>query len=78
MSNEEKIDEILNEYNNPDLPGAAVMIVQSGEVIFQKGYGLAKVEEKIPITGESNFRLASVTKQFTAMSILNVNRWRKS
>jgi CubicO group peptidase (beta-lactamase class C family) len=70
MSNEEKIDEILNEYNNPDLPGAAVMIVKSGEVIFQKGYGLANVEKKIPINSATNFRLASVTKQFTAMSIL--------
>jgi CubicO group peptidase (beta-lactamase class C family) len=70
MSNEEKIDEILNEYNNPDLPGAAVMIVKSGEVIFQKGYGLANVEKKIPINRATNFRLASVTKQFTAMSIL--------
>jgi CubicO group peptidase (beta-lactamase class C family) len=70
MSNEEKIDEILNEYNNPDLPGAAVMILQNGEIIFQKGYGLANVEKKIPITATTNFRLASVTKQFAAMSIL--------
>jgi CubicO group peptidase (beta-lactamase class C family) len=70
MDYEVKIDEILNEYNNPDLPGAAVMVVQSGEVIFQKGYGLANVEKKITITVATNFRLASVTKQFTAMSIL--------
>ncbi len=70
MDNEEKIDEIFGDYNKPYLPGAAVMVVKNGEIIFEKGYGLADVEKKIPITAASNFRLASVTKQFTAMSIL--------
>ena len=70
MSNEEKIDEIFNDYNKPDMPGAAVMVVKNGKVIFEKGYGLANVEENLPVTSATNFRLASVTKQFTAMSIL--------
>ena len=70
MDNEEKMDEILIDYNKQDLPGAAVMVIKNGEIIFEKGYGLANVEKKILITGTSNFRLASVTKQFTAMSIL--------
>ncbi len=70
MSNEEKIDEIFNEYNKPDMPGAAVMVVKNGEIIFEKGYGLSNVEKNQPVTGATNFRLASVTKQFTAMAIL--------
>ena len=70
MDNEKKMDEILIDYNKPVLPGAAVMVIKNGEIIFEKGYGLADVEKKIPITAASNFRLASVTKQFTAMSIL--------
>src|SRR5690606_16771362 len=37
---------------------------------LQKNYGLANLEEKIPVTPQTNFRLASVTKQFTAASIL--------
>ena len=70
MSDEEKIDKIFKDYNKSNIPGAAVMVVKNGEIIFQKGYGLANVEKNQPVTGATNFRLASVTKQFTAMSIL--------
>ena len=70
MNNEKEIDKIFADYNRNDLPGAAVMVAQDGDIIFEKGYGLANVEKKIPVTVETNFRLASVTKQFTAMSIL--------
>ncbi|MBE0538230.1 MAG: beta-lactamase family protein [Ignavibacterium sp.] len=70
MSNEEKIDKIFSDYNKPDVPGAAVMVIENGEIIFEKSYGLANVEKNLPVTEATNFRLASVTKQFTAMSIL--------
>jgi CubicO group peptidase (beta-lactamase class C family) len=70
MSNEEKIDVMFQDYNKPGMPGAAVMVVQNGVIIFEKCYGLANVEENLPVTSATNFRLASVTKQFTAMSIL--------
>ena len=67
-----KVDEIFATFNSTDHPGAAVMIIQSGEVILQKGYGIADFEKNIAVTSKSNFRLASVTKQFTAMSILQL------
>lgn len=70
MNNEEKIDEIFSDYNRPGTPGAAVMIVKNGAIIFEKSYGLADVEKKIQVTSTTNFRLASITKQFTAMSVL--------
>lgn len=70
MNKEKEIDSILHEFNKPGLPGATVMLIKNGEIIFQKGYGLADVEKNVPITGSTNFRLASVTKQFTAMCIL--------
>jgi CubicO group peptidase (beta-lactamase class C family) len=70
MNNEDKIDQIFSEYNKTDLPGAAVMVIKNGEITFQKGYGLANIELKQPVIETTNFRLASVTKQFTAMSIL--------
>lgn len=70
MNTEKKIDEIFAGYNNPALPGAAVMVIKDGKINFQKGYGLANVESDIPINAFTNFRLASITKQFTAMSIL--------
>lgn len=70
MNNEKKLDEIFADYNNSNLPGAAVMVVKDGDIIFQKGYGLANIEKNEPISSSTNFRLASVTKQFTAMSVL--------
>jgi CubicO group peptidase (beta-lactamase class C family) len=65
-----KLDGLFREFNQPDAPGASVMIIQNGKVAFAKGYGLACVEGKVPCTPETNFRLASVTKQFTAMAVL--------
>lgn len=70
MENENKMDQLFSEYDKPDVPGAAVMVIKNGEIIFQKGYGLANIELKIPVTEKTNFRLASVTKQFTALSVL--------
>ncbi len=69
---EKKMDEIFSKYNSPELPGAAVMIIKNGKVIFSKGYGMANVEEKIPVTDSTDFRLASLTKQFTATCILQL------
>src|SRR5690349_17643273 len=65
-----KVDALFVEFNRPDAPGASVTVIQNGKVLLAKGYGLANVEERIPCTPETNFRLASLTKQFTAMSIL--------
>ena len=64
------IDSLLSDYDLVEGPGAAVMIIKDGEILFSKGYGLANLEEEIPNTNETNFRLASITKQFTAMCIM--------
>ena len=64
------IDSLLSDYDLAEGPGAAVMIIKDGEILFSKGYGLANLEEGIPNTNETNFRLASITKQFTAMCIM--------
>ncbi|MCL5030354.1 MAG: beta-lactamase family protein [Bacteroidetes bacterium] len=64
------IDSILLDYNKPDSPGAAVMIIQNGKILFEHGYGLANLEDKIPVQSNTNFRLASVTKEFTAAAIM--------
>jgi CubicO group peptidase (beta-lactamase class C family) len=65
-----RIDALFADFNRSDAPGASVAVIQNGKVLLAKGYGLANLEEKIPCTPETNFRLASLTKQFTAMSIL--------
>ena len=48
------------------------MVIKNGKPIFKKAYGVANLEEKTPITLSTNFRLASVTKQFTAMCIMRL------
>jgi CubicO group peptidase (beta-lactamase class C family) len=57
-----------------DSPGAAVMAIDQGEVILKLGWGKHRVdqaqEQSVACTPQSNFRLASITKQFTATAIL--------
>lgn len=67
-----EVDQIFSAYNSAEIPGAAVMVIQNGEPIIQKGFGIADFENKIPVSSKTNFRLASVTKQFTAMAILQL------
>jgi CubicO group peptidase (beta-lactamase class C family) len=64
------IESVLSEYRGEQVPGAAVRVIQDGEAVFTGAFGLADVENGVPVTSETNFRLASVTKQFTATSIL--------
>ncbi len=70
MSIEKKLDKIFKKFDKKDSPGASVAISKDGEVIFQKGYGSAQLEYEIPITNETIFHVASVSKQFTAFCIL--------
>jgi CubicO group peptidase (beta-lactamase class C family) len=65
-----KVDALLARTVRAGGPGAAVMVISDGRVVHQKGYGLADVENRIPITPRTTFDLASVSKQFTAMAIM--------
>lgn len=51
-------------------PGAAVIAVKDGQVVFRKGYGMANMELGVAIEPDMVFRIGSITKQFTAVSIL--------
>ena len=63
-----RVDEIFSEWNRPDTPGAAVAVIRDGAVVFRKDYGMAGLEYGIPITPETVFHTASVSKQFTAFA----------
>ncbi|MFQ5583658.1 MAG: serine hydrolase domain-containing protein [Calditrichia bacterium] len=67
---EKAVDQLFRPYRGKDVPGAAVMVIQNGHPILTRTYGMANLEKGIPVTPETNFRLASVTKQFTAMCIM--------
>ena len=63
------IDALMQRYDG-QVPGAAVLVLHEGQSVFQRGYGLAVVEDHTPVTARTNFRLASISKQFTAAAIL--------
>jgi CubicO group peptidase (beta-lactamase class C family) len=66
----DQVDTLFADYDKPDSPGCALAIVQNGEVIYQRGYGMANLDHDIPIVPNTVFHVASVSKQFTAMAIL--------
>ena len=68
MVDMDEIDSIFAEWNEPGAPGGAVAVIRDGSVIFSKGYGLAQLEYDVPVTPTTVFHVASVSKQFTAMS----------
>jgi len=65
-----KIDSIFEEFHGNSTPGVSVAVINEDKVIYQKGFGLADLKTKVLIEPKTNFRLASITKQFTAFSIL--------
>ncbi|HTS27045.1 MAG TPA: serine hydrolase domain-containing protein [Bryobacteraceae bacterium] len=64
------VDALFSPYSHANVPGASVIVIRDGKVLFRHAYGLADVEAHVAATTATNYRLASVTKQFTAMSIL--------
>jgi CubicO group peptidase (beta-lactamase class C family) len=66
----DQIDEIFKKYSEVGSPGAAITVMQGDEIVYEKGYGLAQLEYEIPITTETIFHVASVSKQFTTFSIV--------
>ena len=67
----DKIDDyIKREMKKRQIPGVALAVIKDGKVVKMKGYGLANVELGVPVTPDSVFNLASLTKQFTAAAIM--------
>ena len=65
-----RIDALFERWDRSDSPGCSLGIVREGRLIYERGYGMANLEHDIPITPDTVFRIASVSKQFTAMSLL--------
>ena len=71
---ETRLDRILKPLFPSGEPGAAVLVLQGDRVLFDKGYGIANLETGAPITGDTPFNIASVSKQFTAVAVLQLEQ----
>ena len=64
------VDEIFSDLTKPGSPGCALAVARDGKIIYENGYGLANIEENVAIMPQTVFDIGSTSKQFTAASIL--------
>jgi len=64
----ESVDKLFEKYNE-NAPGCAIGVVKNRELIYQKGFGSANLDYKIPNNEHTNFMIGSLTKQFTGACI---------
>jgi CubicO group peptidase (beta-lactamase class C family) len=67
-----KIDALMGLYADDQQFNGTVLVAEKGKVIFKKGYGMANMEWGIPNAPDTKFRLGSITKQFTAMAVMQL------
>src|SRR6204780_964733 len=65
-----KVDKVFEKWNRTDSPGCAVGVYKDGQIVYEHGYGMANLNDDVPIPPETVFHVASMSKQFTAASIL--------
>ena len=65
----DQVDSIMRRYSG-DGPSASILVLQNGKAALRRSYGFADLENRVRATHATNYRLASVTKQFTAAAIL--------
>src|SRR5256886_1780361 len=67
---DKKIDAVFSGVTSPDAPGLAALVRKNSRTVFERAYGVRDLRSKAKIDAHTNFRLASFTKQFTAMAIM--------
>lgn len=72
QSKADKLDELISKFVQLRQFNGTVLVAENGIVILKKGYGYANFELQSPAETETKYRLASVTKQFTAMAIMQL------
>lgn len=65
-----QVDKVFEKWNRTDSPGCALGVYKDGQVVYKHGYGMANLNDDVTITPETVFHVASMSKQFTAASIL--------
>lgn len=72
QSKADQIDQLVSKYTEYGQFNGSVLVSDQGKVIFKKGFGMANMEWDIPNAPDTKHRLGSITKQFTAMLILQL------
>jgi len=65
-----QVDKVFEKWNRTDSPGCALGVYKDGQIVYKRGYGMANLNDDVTITPETVFHVASMSKQFTAASIL--------
>lgn len=67
-----EFDKLLSEQFKPGESGATALIAQKGKIVYHKAFGQANLELNVPMQTQTIFRIGSITKQFTAIAILQL------
>ena len=65
-----EVDRLFQQWDHSDTPGLMLAVVKDGEIVYERGYGMANLRYGVPITSSTVFRLGSFVKQITAFSIM--------
>jgi len=71
------VDSLFSAYSGATVPGASVVVIADSRVVVRRAYGMADLEHRVAATPETDYRLASVSKQFTAMAVMLLAKDRK-
>jgi CubicO group peptidase (beta-lactamase class C family) len=66
----EQVDQIFATWDTAYSPGCAVAVIQNGSIVYSRGYGMADLDHNLKIAPSTVFHAASLSKQFTAMSVM--------
>jgi CubicO group peptidase (beta-lactamase class C family) len=69
-----QVDKVFAKWDSTTSPGCALSVIKDGQIIYKRGYGVADLDHDIPITPETVFHVASISKQFTAAAIILLAR----
>ena len=69
---QERLDSVMTSHYSPSAPGAALLVAKEGNILYDKGVGIADMETGEKIDGNTAFNIASISKQFTAIGALKM------
>jgi CubicO group peptidase (beta-lactamase class C family) len=69
---EKQLDELLSTQFKTSGPGCEILVAKKGEIVYKKAFGNANIELNVPMKPEMVFKIGSITKQFTAVAILQL------